>query len=91
MVLRGNFQLVWEGKKSWSPMLVSKDMVNWKQYSFIIDAKKLPKDCPYDGRFWAPEIHFIKGKYYLIVNSGKVTKEDPKGIATHSIGCRPIK
>ncbi|WEK70325.1 MAG: family 43 glycosylhydrolase [Candidatus Chryseobacterium colombiense] len=81
----GTSNPVWEGKNPGVRMLVSKDMVNWKQHSFLIDAKKLPKDCPYDGRFWAPEIHFIKGKYYLIVNSGKVTKEDPKGMATHSI------
>jgi len=57
----------------------------WKQHSWLIDASKLADDCPYNGRFWAPEIHFIKGKYYLTINSGKVTDEDPKGMKTHSI------
>lgn len=81
----GTSNPVWTGPNPGVRMLVSKDMVNWKQHSFIIDAKKLPKDSPYNGRFWAPEIHFIQGKYWLLVNSGKVTKEDPKGMGTHSI------
>jgi xylan 1,4-beta-xylosidase len=51
----------------------------------LIDARKLPKDCPYNGRFWAPEIHFIQNKYWLTVNSGMVTPQDPKGMNTHSI------
>ena len=66
-------------------MLVSDDLINWKQHSFIIDVSKLHKDCPYNGRFWAPEIHFIQNKYWLTVNSGKVTAEDPKRISTHSV------
>lgn len=45
----------------------------------------MPPDCPYTGRFWAPEIHHIKGRYWTTVNSGKVTVEDPKGMSTHSV------
>jgi xylan 1,4-beta-xylosidase len=52
---------------------------------WLIDASKLPPDCPYNGRFWAPEIHFIKNKYYLTINSGKVTAEDPKGMNTQHL------
>ncbi|WP_346985068.1 family 43 glycosylhydrolase [Chryseobacterium sp. POE27] len=81
----GTSNPVWTGPNPGVRMLISKDLINWKQHSFIIDAKKLPKDTPYNGRFWAPEIHFIQGKYWLTVNSGKVTKEDPKGMATHSV------
>lgn len=81
----GTSNPVWTGPNPGVRMLVSKDLINWKQHSFIIDAKKNPKDTPYNGRFWAPEIHFIQGKYWLTVNSGKVTKEDPKGMATHSV------
>lgn len=76
---------VWTGPNPGVRLLESDDMINWKQHSMIIDASKLPPDCPYNGRFWAPEIHFIKGKYWLTVSSGKVTKEDPKGMATHSV------
>ncbi|MEP6677460.1 MAG: family 43 glycosylhydrolase, partial [Ferruginibacter sp.] len=75
----GTSEPVWTGPNPGVRLLVSDDLIHWKQHSFLIDAKKLPPDCPYNGRFWAPEIHFIKNKYYLTVNSGKVTAEDPKG------------
>jgi xylan 1,4-beta-xylosidase len=81
----GTSEPVWTGLNPGVRLLVSDDMLNWKQHSFLIDSKKLSPDCPYNGRFWAPEIHFIKNKYYLIVNSGKVTVEDPKGMKTHSV------
>ncbi|MEO7767899.1 MAG: family 43 glycosylhydrolase, partial [Ferruginibacter sp.] len=81
----GTSEPVWTGLNPGVRLLVSEDMIHWKQHSFLIDAKTLPADCPYNGRFWAPEIHFIKGKYYLTVNSGKVTAEDPKGMKTHSV------
>ena len=69
---------VWTGPNPGVRLLVSDDLIHWKQHSWLIDASKLPADCP-------PEIHFIKGKYWLTVNSGKVTKEDPKGMSTHSV------
>lgn len=81
----GTSNPVWEGKNPGVRMLVSKDLINWKQHSWLIDSSKLPADSPYDGRFWAPEIHKIKGKFYMTVNSGKVTKEDPKGMKTHNV------
>jgi len=76
---------VWSGPNPGIRLLVSDDLIHWRQHSWIIDASKLPKESPYNGRFWAPEIHFIQNKFWLTVNSGKVTKEDPKGMATHSI------
>ena len=76
---------IWTGSNPGVRLLVSDDLLHWSQHSWLIDASKLSADCPYNGRFWAPEIHFIKGKYWLTVNSGKVTKEDPKGMSTHSI------
>jgi xylan 1,4-beta-xylosidase len=81
----GTSNPVWTGPNPGVRMLVSDDLIHWKQHSWLIDASKLPADCPYNGRFWAPEIHFIKNRYYLTVNSGKVTREDPKGMKTHSI------
>lgn len=81
----GTSEPVWTGPNPGVRLLVSEDLIHWKQHSWLIDAKKLPKDCPYNGRFWAPEIHFIKGKYWLTVNSGKVTEDDPKGMRTHSV------
>ena len=76
---------VWTGPNPGVRLLVSDDLIRWKHHSWLIDASKLPPDCPYNGRFWAPEIHLIKNKFWLTINSGKVTKEDPKGKRTHSI------
>ena len=76
---------VWTGPNPGVRLLVSDDLIRWKHHSWLIDASKLPPDCPYNGRFWAPEIHLIKNKFWLTINSGKVTKEDPKGMKTHSI------
>jgi len=81
----GTSNPVWTGHNPGVRLLVSDDLIHWKQHSWIIDASKLTDDCPYNGRFWAPEIHFIKNKYWLTINSGKVTKEDPKGMNTHSV------
>ena len=81
----GTSNPVWTGPNPGVRLLISDDLINWTQYSWLIDANKLPPDCPYNGRFWAPEIHFIKGKFWLTVNSGKVTTDDPKGMKTHNI------
>ena len=76
---------VWTGPNPGVKLLVSDDLIHWKFHSWLIDASKLPPDCPYNGRFWAPEIHYIQNKYWLTVNSGKVTGDDPKGMKTHGI------
>jgi len=81
----GTSEPVWTGRNPGVRLLVSTDLIHWQQHSFIIDAATLPADCPYNGRFWAPEIHFIQNKYWLTVNSGRVTATDPKGMKTHSI------
>src|SRR5690606_24661266 len=81
----GTSNPVWTGPNPGVRLLVSHDLLNWEHHSWLIDSSKLPEDCPYNGRFWAPEIHFIQGKYWLTVNSGKVTEEDPKGMSTHSV------
>lgn len=76
---------IWTGPNPGVRLLVSDNLLNWEHHSWIIDASTLPADCPYNGRFWAPEIHFIKGRFWLTVNSGKVTTDDPKGMGTHSV------
>lgn len=81
----GTSMPVWTGPNPGVRLLVSDDLINWEMHSWLIDASKLSADCPYNGRFWAPEIHYIQNKYWLTVNSGKVTEVDPKGMNTHSI------
>lgn len=81
----GTSNPIWAGPNPGVRLHESDDLINWKQHSWLIDASKLPLDCPYNGRFWAPEIHYIKGKYWLTVNSGKVTEADSTGMKTHSV------
>lgn len=44
----------------------SKDLRTWTFENWLVKSSDLPDDCPYKHRFWAPEIHAIKGKFYLI-------------------------
>lgn len=81
----GTSHPIWTGTNPGVRLLVSADLLHWEHHSWIIDAGTLPIDCPYNGRFWAPEIHYIQNKFWLTVNSGKITEEDPKGMKTHSI------
>lgn len=76
---------VWTGPNPGVRLLVSDDLINWEHHSWLIDAEKLPPGTPYNGRFWASEIHHMKGKYWLTINSGEVTEVDPSGMSTHSI------
>lgn len=48
----------------------SKDRINWKNTGRVFDSTSLPAwrktDIPeQDGSFWAPDIHYSKGKYHL--------------------------
>ncbi len=81
----GTSDPVWTGFNPGVRLLQSDDLIHWKQQGWLIDASKLPSDCPYNGRFWAPEIHLVNKKFWLTVNSGRVTKDDPKGMKTHNI------
>src|ERR1035437_7938427 len=51
----GTSNPVWTGHNPGVRLLVSDDLIHWKQHSWVIDASKLSVDCPYNGRFWAPE------------------------------------
>ena len=41
----------------------SSDLKNWKFENWLVKSSDLPEDCPYKHRFWAPEIHKIKGRF----------------------------
>lgn len=47
-------------------MYASKDLKAWTFERWLIRASDLPESCPYKDRFWAPEVHKIGGKFYLI-------------------------
>lgn len=81
----GTSHPIWTGANPGVRLLVSDDLVHWRHHSWIIDAARLGADCPYNGRFWAPEIHRIRDRFWLTVNSGQVTEADPKGMKNHSV------
>jgi len=53
----------------------SKDLKAWKLKNWLMKSSELPEDCPYKNRFWAPEIHKIGGKFYLIFTADNWLKE----------------
>lgn len=48
------------------PLYKSKNLINWQFVKYIVERPDSTKW--YYRRFWAPEVHKIKGKYYTIFN-----------------------
>ena len=67
------------GIKLWS----SKDLLNWKFETFLIERSKLPEDVWYRDRFWASEIHQKNGRFWLTFNCRNESEEYPH---EHSCG-----
>jgi DUF1680 family protein len=44
----------------------SRDLKSWKFANWLVKSADLPENCPYKNRFWAPEIHKIGGRFYVI-------------------------
>ena len=44
----------------------SRNLKKWKLENWILKSSELPRDCPYKHQFWAPEIHKIGARYYII-------------------------
>lgn len=47
-------------------LYASRDLKAWKFTKWILKSSELPTDCPYKHQFWAPEIHKINGRFYVI-------------------------
>ena len=54
----------------------SQDLTHWKAGPWLVKSSALPDDCPYKHRFWAPEIHKIGGKFYLIFTADNWLKPE---------------
>ena len=54
----------------------SKDLKNWKFENWLVKADELPEDCEYKNRFWAPEIHKIGGRFYIIFTADNWIKKE---------------
>lgn len=44
----------------------TKDFKKWDNVGWLVKSSDLPADCPYKHQFWAPEIHHIGNKFYII-------------------------
>lgn len=67
------------GIKLWS----SKDLLNWKFETFLVERSKLPEDVWYRDRFWASEIHQKNGRFWLTFNCRNESEKYPH---KHSCG-----
>ncbi|BDI28446.1 hypothetical protein CCAX7_004970 [Capsulimonas corticalis] len=54
----------------------SKDLKNWTPGKWLVKSSDLAENCPYKHRFWAPEIHKIQGKFYLIFTADNWLKKE---------------
>lgn len=52
----------------------SDDLKNWSFEKYLVSRAELDSSVWYYDRFWAPEIHKIKNKYYLLFNSRNETE-----------------
>ncbi len=57
-------------------LYASKDLKAWTFSNWLVKASELPESCPYKNRFWAPEIHKINGKFYLIFTADNWIKKE---------------
>ena len=57
-------------------IFTSRDMKTWTAGKWLVKASELPEDCPYKNRFWAPELHKIGGKFYLIFTADNWIKKE---------------
>lgn len=54
----------------------SKDLKAWKFENWLVKASDLPENSPYRHRFWAPELHKLNGKFYLIFTADNWLKPE---------------
>lgn len=54
----------------------SRDLTTWNFENWLVKSSELPEDCPYKNRFWAPEIHKLGGKFYLIFTADNWLKKE---------------
>ncbi len=54
----------------------SPDLESWRFENWLVKSSELPDNCPYKHRFWAPEIHRMGGKFYLIFTADNWLKKE---------------
>lgn len=72
----------WGGPNPGVRIFSSTDILNWKYEKLLISRSEMDSSVWHFDRFWAPEIHKIRNKYYLLFNA---RNEIPK--YKHHHGC----
>ena len=54
----------------------SRDLKSWKFENWLVKSSELPENSPYKNRFWAPEIHKIGGRFYLVFTGDNWLKKE---------------
>ena len=54
----------------------SKDLKNWSFEKWLIRSSDLSESSPYKHRFWAPEIHKINGRFFLVFTADNWLKDE---------------
>jgi beta-xylosidase len=70
----------WEGVTPGVRLLSSDNLTEWHSPRMILERKNMAEDAWYRDRFWAPELHRIRGLWFLMVNC---RNEDDRYKARH--------
>lgn len=54
----------------------SADLKDWKFERWLVKSSELPEDCFYKHRFWAPEIHKMRNRFFLIFTADNWIKDE---------------
>lgn len=73
----------WGGPNPGIRIFSSKDILNWKFEKLLISRSEMDSSVWHFDRFWAPEVHKIGEKYYLLFNA---RNEMPKYKHRHGCG-----
>eukprot|EP01112_Ceratiomyxa_fruticulosa_P012804 TRINITY_DN3570_c0_g1_i3.p1 TRINITY_DN3570_c0_g1~~TRINITY_DN3570_c0_g1_i3.p1 ORF type:complete len:331 (-),score=47.04 TRINITY_DN3570_c0_g1_i3:95-1087(-) len=66
------------------PMRISNDLVNWTQIGYVFNGKNTPSWAV--NSFWAPEIHYISGNYFVYFAARDKTGRLCVGVAVSQSG-----
>lgn len=69
-----------EGNSPGVRLYSSDDLLNWTPEKFILKRSDMDPSVWHYDRFWAAEIHKLRGKYYLMVNCSNESKEHKHGL-----------
>ena len=72
----GRMDLPNQGSSPGIQLFSSRDLKTWKPENWLVKSADLPVDSPYKHRFWAPEIHKMNGKFYLIFTADNWSKPE---------------